>query len=86
MFKDNNWSVDLANRQLISKYNKEIRYLLCVIDLCSKYIWVVPLKGKTGITTVNASHKILESSEKESQTKYGLIKAVNFITVLLKNG
>ena len=54
-------------------------YLLCVIDLCT---WVVPLKGKTGITTVNASHKILESSEKESQTKYGLIKAVNFKNTL----
>ena len=57
----------MANRQLISKYNKEIRYLLCAIDLCSKYTWVVPLKGKTGITTVNASHKILESSEKKAK-------------------
>ena len=36
-FKDNIWGVDLADMQLISKYNKGIRYLLCVIDLSSKY-------------------------------------------------
>ena len=45
-FKDNIWGVDLADMQLISKYNKGIRYLLCVIDLISKYTWVVPLKVK----------------------------------------
>ena len=36
-FKDNIWGVDLADMQLISKYNKGIRYLLCAIDLFSKY-------------------------------------------------
>ena len=36
--------------QLISKHNKGIRYLLCVIDLFSKYAWVVPLKDKKGVT------------------------------------
>ena len=45
-FKDNIWGVDLADMQLISKHNKGIRYLLCVIDLFSKYAWVVPLKDK----------------------------------------
>ena len=45
-FKDNIWGVDLANVQLISKYNKGIRYFLCAIDLFSKYTFVVPLKDK----------------------------------------
>ena len=45
-FKDNIWDVDLADMQLISKYNKGIRYLLCVIDLFSRYSWIVPLKNK----------------------------------------
>ena len=45
-FKDNIWGVDLADTQLISKYNKGIRYVLFVIDLFSKYAWVVPLKDK----------------------------------------
>ena len=45
-FKDNILGADLAGIQLISKHNKGIRYLLCVIDLFSKYAWVVPLKDK----------------------------------------
>ena len=48
-FKDNIWGVDLANVQLISKHNKGIRYLLCVIDLFCKYAWVFPLKDKKGV-------------------------------------
>ena len=45
-FKYNIWGVDLADMQLISKYNKGIRYLLCAIDLFSKYAFIVPLKDK----------------------------------------
>ena len=45
-FKDNIWGVDLADMQLLSKYNKGIRFLLCVIDIFSKFAWVVPLKDK----------------------------------------
>ena len=48
-FKDNIWGVDLADMQLLSKYNKGIRYLLCAIDLFSKYAFVVPLKIKKGL-------------------------------------
>ena len=64
-FKDNIWGVDLADMQLISKYNKGIRYLLCVIDLSSKYAWVVPLKDKKGVSIVNAFQKILDSSKRK---------------------
>ena len=53
-FKDNTWGADLADMQLISKYNKEIRILLYVIDLFSKYACVVPLKDKKRVTIVNA--------------------------------
>ena len=53
-FKGNIWGVDLADMQLISKYNKRIRYLLCAIDLFSKYSFVVPLKDEKGITIANA--------------------------------
>ena len=51
--------------QLISKYNKWIRYLLCAVDLFSKYALVVPIKDKKGITTVNAFQIILDSSKRE---------------------
>ena len=43
--------------QLISKFNKGIRFLLCFIDIYSKYTWVVPLKDKKGVTIVNAFQK-----------------------------
>ena len=45
-FIDRIWDPDLADMQLISKFNEEIRLLLCVIDIYSKYEWVIPLKGK----------------------------------------
>ena len=51
--------------QLISKYNKGIRYLLCFIGLFSKYIWVVPLRDKKGITIVNAFQKLLDNSKRK---------------------
>ena len=53
-FRDNIWGVDLADMQSLSKYNKGIKYLLCAIDLFRKYVWVVPLRDKRGITVVNA--------------------------------
>ena len=63
-FKDNIWG-DLADMQLISKYNKGIRYLLCAIDLFSKYAFVVPLEGKKGTTIANAFQSILENSKRK---------------------
>ena len=68
--------------QSLSKYNKGIRYLLCAIGLFSKYAWVVPLKDKKGTIIVTAFKKY--SQNKENQTKYGLIKAVNFVIIPLK--
>ena len=64
-FKDNIWGFDLADMQLISKYNKGIRYILCAIDLFSKYAFVVPLKDKRGPTIVNAFQSILNSSKRK---------------------
>ena len=53
-FTDNVWGTDLADIQLISKFNKGIRFLLCLIDIFSKQAWVIPLKDKKGITITNA--------------------------------
>ena len=63
--KDHIWGVALAYMQLISKYNKGIKYLLCVIDLFSKYAWVVPLKDKKGVSIVNAFQKLLKQSDRK---------------------
>ena len=56
-YRDNIWGVDLADMQSLSKYNKIIKYLLCTIDLFSKYAWVVPIKDKKGTFIVNAFKK-----------------------------
>ena len=51
--------------QLISKFNKGFRFLLCVIDIFSKYAWVVPLKDKKRLSIVNAFQKILDDSNRK---------------------
>ena len=64
-FKDNIWGVDLADMQPLSKKNKAIKYLLCAIDLYSKYTFVVPLKVKKGISVVNGFNKIIKQSNRK---------------------
>ena len=71
--RDNIWSVDLADMQSLSKYNKEIKYLLCEIDLLSKYGLVVPIKDKKGTSIVNAFKKII-SKERKPFSKFSRIK------------
>ena len=66
-FRDNIWGVDLADMQLLSKYNKGIKYLWCAIDLFSKYTWVVSLNNKRGITIVNAFQKIISKGRKPNK-------------------
>ena len=51
--------------QLLSKFNKGFRFLLCVIDIFSKYAWVVPLKDKKGISIVYTFQKILKKSDRK---------------------
>ena len=64
-FKDNIWGADLADMQLISKYSKGIRYLICTIDLFSKYAWIFPLKDKKVVSIVNAFQKIIDNSKRK---------------------
>ena len=51
--------------QLISRYNKGIRFLLCVIDVFSKYAWAAPLKDKKGVSIVTAFQSILKQSNRK---------------------
>ena len=48
--------------KLISKFNKGIRFLLCVVDMFSKYAWVFPLKDEKGLTIFDTFQKILIDS------------------------
>ena len=56
--------------QLKSKLNKRIRFLLCAIDIASKYAWVIPLKDKKGVTIANAFQKVLDKSDRKPDKKW----------------
>ena len=64
-FKDNIWGIDLADMQSLSRKNKGIKYLICAIDLYSKYAFVIPLKDKKGISIVNAFDKIIKQPNRK---------------------
>ena len=66
-FRDNIWGVDLADMQSLSKYNKGNKYLLCAIDLFSRYAWVIPLKDKKGTRIVSTFQKIILEGKKPNK-------------------
>ena len=84
-FKDNIWGIDLADMELISKYDKGIRYLLCAFFLFSKYAFVVHLKVKKRITIPIAFQSILDNS-KRKPNKIWTDRGSEFYTTHFKNG
>ena len=58
------WGTDLAGMQLISKFNKGFRFLLCVIDIYSNSAWAISVKDK-GITITNAFQNVLNESKRK---------------------
>ena len=65
-FKDNIWGGYLADMRQISKSSKGFRFLLYVIDVFSKYAWVVPLKDIKGVSIVDTFQKILDDSNRKT--------------------
>ena len=57
---DEIWAADLIDMQAFSKDNNGIKYLLTVIDIFSKFVWIIPLKRKTGQEGANAFSRILK--------------------------
>ena len=84
-FKYNIWGADLADMQLISTFNKGFRFFLCVIDIFSKYAWVVPLKDKKGASIANAFKKIFKKSDRKP-AKIWVDKGSEFYNNSFKNG
>ena len=82
-FKDNIWGVDLADMQLLSKFNKGFKFLLCVIDIFSKYVWVVPLKDKKGVSIVNTFQIILKEPNRK-RNKIWVDKGSEFYNISFK--
>ena len=53
--------------QSLSKYNKGNKYLLCAIDLLSKYAWIIPIKDKKGTSIINTFNKIISKGRKPNK-------------------
>ena len=70
--------------QLISKFNRGFRFLLCLIDIFRKYAWVVPLKDKKGVSIVDVFQKILDDSNRKSN-KISVDKGNEFYNNSFKN-
>ena len=51
--------------ELMRKFNKGFRFLLCIIDIFNKYAWVTPLKDEKGVSVVNTFQKILKESNRK---------------------
>ena len=58
---DGFWATDLADLSKYKKYNDNFNYLLIVIDILTKYSWVVPLKNLKNSTMINAFKIIFKS-------------------------
>lgn len=62
---DDTWAADLADMSHLSKENDGYKYLLVIIDIFSKYGWIIPLKNKSGLSVANALKKIFKNSKRK---------------------
>lgn len=63
-YRDQLWEADLVELGSIKSYNDGVTFLLVVIDVFSKYIWIEPLKNKTGQEVCKAFEKIFMESKR----------------------
>ena len=62
---DNIWAADLVDMKAFAKDNEGVKYLLTVLDVFSKYGWILPLKTKTGVEVANALRHIFKERKPE---------------------
>ena len=63
--KGNIWAADLVEIQSLSSKNKNVKYLLCAVDVFSKYTWVKPLNDKKGKRVLNAFIEIINECNRK---------------------
>ena len=62
---DKIWAADLVDMQVFSKFNRDVKYLLAVIEIFSEYGWLIPLKDKTGKSVASALNTIFKERKPE---------------------
>ena len=62
---DRIWAADLVDMQTVSKFNRGVKYLLAVMNIFSKYVWLIPLKNKTGKSVALALKTIFKERKPE---------------------
>ena len=82
---DDIWAADLVEMNTLSKFNKGYKYLLTVIDVFSKYGWIVPIKNKTGLNVANAIKLIFDKDGKRKPTRLWTDKGKEFYNKTVKN-
>ena len=81
---DKIWAADLVEMQAFSKFNRGVRHLLTVIDVFSKYGWMLPLKEKTGKSVADAFKEIFKNSKRKPEN-LGQTKAESFTTNMCRS-
>ena len=81
---DQIWAADLVDMQALSRENRNVKYLLTVIDVFSKYGWMIPLKDKTGKSVASALRTIFKESSRKPQ-KMWVDKGKEFYNKDVKN-
>ena len=61
------WSMDLAFMDRLADENKGNKFILCIVDVLSKYAWCVPIKNKSAATVLNALKSVIEKSRRKPQ-------------------
>ena len=82
-FKDNIWAANLVEMGSLSSKNRGVKYLSCVIDVFSKYLWVKPLTDKKAKTVLHSFIETVNESKRKPKN-YGSIKEKNFTIDLCK--
>ena len=93
LYKDETWSADLIDKSSLSKYNNNYKFILTVIDMFTKYAWVIPLKNKSGLSINNGFKIVLGEhlqggSESRKPEKLWVVEVVSFtkhLNLYLKN-
>ena len=78
-YKDECWGIDLIDRSSLAKNNKNYNFIFTIIHIHTKYAWAIPLKDKSGKSTITAS-RILLRMQRENLIKLGQIEVKSFIT------